>query len=286
MAVVYRICLLFFIFFGIETETMAITRQYKVQLGESQWRVNRSRLECRLHQEIAGYGSAEFRQTGITQPEFKLTAWAGMTPSTTVKTLAIPPAWRWREQQSLLFKQTQLDKGAVLFAGEKANLIAAELARGYFVGFRYHATPGSEVRVEISPENFQKNYQEYSECVGYLLPYTFKDITLSTLDFTEDSHVLSEAVRARLLQLRDYVLADGQVKRVKIDGYSDNLGRRGYNVFLSEQRAKAVRDFLVEKGFPEKIIKLNWHGEEKAIAKNDTDAGRAANRRVVVEILN
>ena len=73
---------------------------------------------------------------------------------------------------------------------------------------------------------------------------------------------------------------------VEVVGHIDDVGDDNYNMKLSEQRARSVRDYLVSKGLnnPNKVGTVG-RGETKPIASNNTDEGRAQNRRVAVLLL-
>ncbi|MCA9550383.1 MAG: OmpA family protein [Myxococcales bacterium] len=72
--------------------------------------------------------------------------------------------------------------------------------------------------------------------------------------------------------------------RVAIEGHTDDRGRRAANVRLSLQRAQAVVTYLVKRGVPKARLSARGHGPDRPIAPNDTEAGRAQNRRVEVLI--
>lgn len=69
-----------------------------------------------------------------------------------------------------------------------------------------------------------------------------------------------------------------------IVGYTDNKGDPKYNVELSKRRADAVRDFLIAGGAPANKLRTVGMGAKDPIAPNDTDTGRAENRRVEVMV--
>lgn len=72
---------------------------------------------------------------------------------------------------------------------------------------------------------------------------------------------------------------------VEIVGHTDDVGDDAYNMNLSMQRAKSVRDYLVSKGLdPNKIVTTGM-GESMPIASNSTPEGRAENRRVQILML-
>jgi len=72
---------------------------------------------------------------------------------------------------------------------------------------------------------------------------------------------------------------------VVLAGYTDNVGVEEYNIHLSQQRTEMVAEYLVEdSGIDPSRIVLHWYGSSNPIASNDTEEGRAANRRVEVVI--
>ncbi|MCU7960079.1 MAG: OmpA family protein [gamma proteobacterium symbiont of Bathyaustriella thionipta] len=72
---------------------------------------------------------------------------------------------------------------------------------------------------------------------------------------------------------------------IKIIGHTDNIGEDSENMELSEQRAAAVSQYLIEAGVnPNKILAIGA-GESQPVATNDTEEGRAENRRVEIQIL-
>lgn len=91
-------------------------------------------------------------------------------------------------------------------------------------------------------------------------------------------------IQARSFQLLDDVarilLDNPQVKRVSIEGHTDATGSAERNLVLSQQRAAAVRSYLVRKGIAEERLEAAGYGQERPVADNKTPAGRALNRRV------
>ena len=75
-------------------------------------------------------------------------------------------------------------------------------------------------------------------------------------------------------------------KAIRIEGHTDSTGRAELNLRLSEARAKAVRDALIELGIDSSRLNAVGMGEDFPIATNQTGEGRARNRRVDVIVLN
>ena len=82
------------------------------------------------------------------------------------------------------------------------------------------------------------------------------------------------------------ILKDNASFKLQIDGHTDFVGNDDYNQTLSEQRAAAVRVYLVSKGISESRITSAGYGESRPVADNKTAAGKAQNRRVEMTLRN
>jgi len=76
------------------------------------------------------------------------------------------------------------------------------------------------------------------------------------------------------------ILQDHPKINISIEGHTDNTGSAAGNQKLSEQRAAAVKAYLVKKGVGEERMSTTGYGQTKPIADNKTAKGRTANRRV------
>jgi len=94
----------------------------------------------------------------------------------------------------------------------------------------------------------------------------------------------SEPTIAALRKLSPFVtiLKEQPQRSIRIDGYTDSRGTESSNLDLSQRRADAVRDFLIENGISPRRITARGYGEADPVASNTTPAGRRENRRVEV----
>lgn len=84
----------------------------------------------------------------------------------------------------------------------------------------------------------------------------------------------------QLLQQVVDAIVRNHVKRVRVEGHTDNRGDKGVNQKLSEDRAKSVVDFLVAQGIDASRLEASGYGDTKPVAPNLTARGRELNRRV------
>ena len=111
-----------------------------------------------------------------------------------------------------------------------------------------------------------------------------KPVILKNVFFETASAALRPESTAELTRLKD-LLEDNPGLAIRINGHTDNVGSEEDNQLLSENRAKAVYDFLVEKGIPEERLQYKGYGESKPIATNYTAEGRQQNRRTEFEVV-
>jgi outer membrane protein OmpA-like peptidoglycan-associated protein len=82
------------------------------------------------------------------------------------------------------------------------------------------------------------------------------------------------------------VLTSHSQLKIQVEGHTDNQGDDRYNKKLSQRRAEAVVAYLGKKGIAGARLVAKGFGEDKPIADNNTEEGRAQNRRVVFTILS
>ena len=88
------------------------------------------------------------------------------------------------------------------------------------------------------------------------------------------------------LQRLTKLLNDVPTMKIEISGHTDSKGANDYNLKLSDNRAKAVVDYLIKAGIPANRLVYRGYGEEQPIATNETDEGRQLNRRTEFKILS
>lgn len=106
-----------------------------------------------------------------------------------------------------------------------------------------------------------------------------KPIVLKNILFSSGSFELLASSYAELDRLATE-LKEQESVRIEISGHTDNTGNANTNLLLSENRAKAVRTYLVSKGIAADRLDAKGYGSKKTMSTNDTEDGRKANRRV------
>jgi len=105
-------------------------------------------------------------------------------------------------------------------------------------------------------------------------------ITLHGVYFDFDEATIKPESRPALEEAAR-ILGENPTIKVEIQGHTDNQGSDRYNLGLSDRRARAVVNYLVQElGAGRGRLTAKGYGESRPVADNGTEAGRAANRRV------
>ena len=107
------------------------------------------------------------------------------------------------------------------------------------------------------------------------------NVTADHFDF--DSAELKPAMKDAGNEIVGRVNASKGDERLHVIGHTDSTGPEDYNQGLSERRAQAVANWMIEQGIPADRITASGMGESQPVADNSTREGRAMNRRVVVK---
>ncbi|MCA1771563.1 MAG: OmpA family protein [Halomonas sp.] len=110
-------------------------------------------------------------------------------------------------------------------------------------------------------------------------------VVLEDVNFEFDSAQLTSEARNVLNDVAERLVNNPDV-RVRIEGHTDSVGSADYNKELSQDRAESVTAYLAERGVESDRMMAEGFGEEQPVATNDTDAGRAENRRVELDEWN
>lgn len=102
--------------------------------------------------------------------------------------------------------------------------------------------------------------------------------------FSSGHYELLPGAKANLDQVADALLAGDPDAVFVVEGHTDSQGSAENNMALSQNRANAVRDYLVGRGIPPDRITAEGYGEDRPIADNASRVGRANNRRVEIVI--
>ncbi len=108
---------------------------------------------------------------------------------------------------------------------------------------------------------------------------------LAYINFRTASSEIASADPIPVLDQVVQALKENPELKVTVIGHTDNVGTDEYNVGLSMRRAEAVRDYLIKKGIAAGRLSTEGKGESTPIAPNETEEGRARNRRIEFKVV-
>jgi outer membrane protein OmpA-like peptidoglycan-associated protein/tetratricopeptide (TPR) repeat protein len=114
---------------------------------------------------------------------------------------------------------------------------------------------------------------------------TGNKVILKNIFFETNSYKLKDESKLELQKLLSFMKKYPNTK-IEIEGHTDNVGEENTNQTLSENRAKSVIQFLVDNGISKERLSANGYGEKMPIADNNTEEGRAINRRTEFKIIS
>jgi outer membrane protein OmpA-like peptidoglycan-associated protein len=140
------------------------------------------------------------------------------------------------------------------------------------------ARKAAEARAARAMESLAKIAQVKEEARGMV-------ITLSgQVLFVTGKSELLPAAQDQLGLVAKALQDQGEIRPIVVGGYTDSVGSESANMKLSQDRADAVRSFLVSKGLPSDKVSAKGFGKSNPVAPNDTADGRANNRRVEIVV--
>ena len=179
---------------------------------------------------------------------------------------------------TITFLNTADDK-VLASANTNEQTGAAQLRLPLNTSLRIHIEAANHFALTAPLESIEGEYTYYLEPI-----VKKRVIILHNLFFaTNETTILPESMPS-MQDLYDLMNENPEI-RIRITGHTDNVGSDEANQKLSEGRANSVRDDLIRRGIAPERIEAEGKGESQPITTNDTEEGRAQNRRVEFVIL-
>jgi outer membrane protein OmpA-like peptidoglycan-associated protein/tetratricopeptide (TPR) repeat protein len=151
----------------------------------------------------------------------------------------------------------------------------------YMIDLRATGFLSEMKRIDV-PDNWSKDV--YNLNVELIKVKIGKKVVLKNILFETGKSVLTISSYTELDRLLN-IMKDNALMKIEISGHTDKTGSEPLNFKLSEARAKAVVDYLVQKGVDGSRMEFKGYGSLQPVSDNSTSQGRAKNRRVEFKIL-
>jgi outer membrane protein OmpA-like peptidoglycan-associated protein len=155
---------------------------------------------------------------------------------------------------------------------------------------------GADYTISASAPNYYPLYETMSIAKENSDVKIFKDLIIVPIEVGQSirlNNIFFEVNKSKLkpesfpeLDRVVEFLKNNPAIKIEIGGHTDNVGKAGANMKLSEARAAAVAEYIVSKGLPKDHIVSKGYGMTKPVVPNKTKADKAKNRRVEFTILD
>lgn len=306
---------------AISLSAQGTMRHYQSPDVDSRWYNAFYDNSCHLIHPIPYYGEAIFSYKTEGRVYFAVWNDRPLHQEGLAEFTSSPPVWK-PSGKALPLGKARISKGTMplVFNHRMAVRVLKELEKGQMPTLNYEETNDGldEVKVVISTINFREAYKTHLNCIvdlqktegkrtgsGYAKPLTpyEEDIGALALELGVDTiKIEDKGIDARIFfennstnlgiessrvlnRVAAFLLKhDIGSRKVTITGHTDTSAGENYNIKLSKNRSVAVRNYLIQKGVnPEKLL-VEYYGETRPISENETEKGRALNRRVRIFI--
>jgi outer membrane protein OmpA-like peptidoglycan-associated protein len=279
--------LIIFIFSCLVSGT-ALAEQFQAPVTDTRWQVVESPLECSLMQTIPGFGEAGFYRPngGSLQLRFRTDSLPARQNTVSFQIAAAP--WQNSDEQlELTAKPTENGQQHFVLEGVPAQEALNYLQEGRFPIIEYHSQAYQEaISVMLSTIKLNDSLPAFRQCLNSLHPDTFDQVNKLTVFFQLEQASLDAAAQRALNRLADYAKLDDSIRQIRISSHTDSHGRRSLNEPLSDARANAVKNYLIQQhDIPASLIRVESHVAHKPAASNKTVEGRARNRRAEITLI-
>jgi outer membrane protein OmpA-like peptidoglycan-associated protein len=185
----------------------------------------------------------------------------------------------WSEPQNLGYPiNTRGDESSLIVSPDGSTAI--------FSSDKFGGQGGLDLYSFALPEEARAKPVEYREEITEVAPEleVGESITLKNVFFQTGKYTLLDVSIVELDKVVEMMQKHPNM-RIELGGHTDNVGRPEANQKLSEQRAKAVYDYLVKKGISADRLTYKGYGQTEPVADNTTPEGRRQTRRTVFTIL-
>lgn len=177
----------------------------------------------------------------------------------------------------------QVAANQVQLAAQKEDISANQQA----IGANQQAIGTNQQNIAANAANIEQNVKDIEESTNRFNQLSEYDVKGDlTVNFKSGSAKISPDDEGKLKQLaQDATKLTGYL--IEVRGFADATGSAAMNTALSQDRAQAVIDYLIQQGgIPVRhVVAPGAYGETNAVASNETKSGRAENRRVEVKVL-
>lgn len=274
--------------FGLFLWPQLATAQYP-GMGSASWVSEQHDQSCAISQNLPGNkGLVKFQRLAGKRLELTVSEHTLVSADSETGIYAAPPLWR-HDQGMIHLGNTQRIRGNQPFqvSADIAEQMLTHLAQGNATIFSYSGQDSTADAgiLTLSPTFFAPALADFQNCIKKLRPFDPKKLDLVEVNFDYGGATLDQRAKNRLDGLVKRLSHQGAIKALKITGFTDSGGHAYQNMEMARMRALSVENHLIAAGIDPEKLQFGYLGQSSPRYSNQTPAGRAANRRVEIQIL-
>lgn len=256
--------------------------QYTPAMDQSQWQISGDQFQCRMEQDLGAMGTLAFSKEPARAIEMQLTLHAAHLELQDVQGHVVTAGWQSEQiAPAVKFSPTFINAKVARFI-EQVPVVMQQLQQGYWLQLVLDM-PGQEITLTVPNIKSSSALAEFQHCINGLLPLSWAQAREFQLFYPVNKRQPSADDAAYLKTLALYIQQDKAVKKVLIDGYTDDMGSSIANRVMSEERADEVASHLIEFGVSKNKLEIRAHGNRYPAATGDQ--AQSHNRRVLVRLI-
>lgn len=277
-----------FLLFLLFSSPATANTVYQSAVHEAKWQIDESLLACTLRHDITDFGEASFHRQNGEALQLSISTQNHPASQSSAELGIINTPWQnAASTQTLMSLPVAYGQRQFMVEGNAARKALSALQQGQFIQLQYASKSSvQQVSIIVSTVQFLPAMRKFQKCSDNLYPDSFADLQHVNVYFESEKAILDNSASQRMQRLVEYLKVDDSVSRIIIESHTDSFGRRQLNTKLSEQRAQAIKTYLIQQAeVDEDIIETHSYRDNKPAADNKTPDGRAKNRRAELRLI-
>lgn len=252
---------------------------------EVKWKTVNKVDSCSIQSDFDrfGYRLTFTKEAGEADMQLQLSGWrigGRKEDQNNITFYSESPSWSQGQAARQVITQVNHYRHGDTLKGEMVNAILDVLRQGYWLSIE-----SDHYSVTLPNTGIFDIVKSFNGCLTKLPLTTYENSYNTKLYFQLNQKELSKSNKEAIAELASLIKKDTSIKKVMVDGYTDNVGSSVTNLAVSKARAKTIAYQLTVDGVSSNLIRVTGQGERFPMASNETALGRDRNRRVEIRLI-
>lgn len=257
-------------------------QQYMPAVDQSHWQISGDQFQCRMSQPLGLMATLAFFKEPGRNIEMQLQLDASHLELQDVQGQVVTAGWQPEQLAPQIRFSPSFTSAKLARFTEQIPLIMQQLQQGYWLKLNLDL-PDQAIDLTVPNLKFDQAIQQFQTCIAGLLPLRWEQAREYVVIYPSGERLADAENLAYLQQLAAYIQQDKKVRKILIDGHSDDAPTNLANRVLSEERADEIGSRLIEFGVNKQKIEIRAHGNRYPQAVGH--GGPKHNRRVMIRLI-